>query len=124
MGRSRAFVNSIFGRLILFGYTWALIHHMLGGIRHLIWDTGHGFAAAASANGSRSRPLVGSVALTLVLLDRWLLRGRSLAMSEAPSCAPRSRACAGSARPDPAPSISGGSGSRRSPTCRSPSPSW
>jgi len=21
---------------------WALIHHMLGGIRHLIWDTGHG----------------------------------------------------------------------------------
>jgi succinate dehydrogenase / fumarate reductase cytochrome b subunit len=37
-----AFVNSAFGRLILFGYTWALIHHMLGGIRHLIWDTGHG----------------------------------------------------------------------------------
>ncbi len=29
--------------LILFGYTWALIHHMLGGIRHLIWDTGRGF---------------------------------------------------------------------------------
>ncbi len=32
-----------FGRLILFGYTWALIHHMLGGIRHLIWDAGYGF---------------------------------------------------------------------------------
>lgn len=28
------------GLLILFGYTWALLHHMLGGIRHLIWDTG------------------------------------------------------------------------------------
>jgi succinate dehydrogenase / fumarate reductase, cytochrome b subunit len=37
------FINSIFGRVILFGYTWALIHHMLGGIRHLIWDTGRGF---------------------------------------------------------------------------------
>ena len=31
--------RSLLGRLILFGYTWALIHHMLGGIRHLIWDT-------------------------------------------------------------------------------------
>ena len=31
------------GRLVLFGYTWALLHHMIGGIRHMIWDTGHGF---------------------------------------------------------------------------------
>jgi succinate dehydrogenase / fumarate reductase cytochrome b subunit len=37
------FIGSAFGRLILFGYTWALIHHMLGGIRHLIWDIGYGF---------------------------------------------------------------------------------
>ena len=41
------FVNGLFGtllgRLVLFGYTWALLHHMLGGIRHLIWDTGRGF---------------------------------------------------------------------------------
>ena len=38
------FVNGLFGsfigRLVLFGYTWALIHHMLGGIRHFVWDTG------------------------------------------------------------------------------------
>jgi succinate dehydrogenase / fumarate reductase, cytochrome b subunit len=31
------------GKLVLLGYTWALMHHMLGGIRHLIWDTGRGF---------------------------------------------------------------------------------
>ena len=31
------------GKLVLLGYTWALMHHMLGGIRHLIWDTGLGF---------------------------------------------------------------------------------
>jgi succinate dehydrogenase / fumarate reductase, cytochrome b subunit len=40
----------IFGKpivlLILFGYTWALFHHMIGGIRHLIWDTGRGFDIA------------------------------------------------------------------------------
>src|SRR6266705_1951125 len=38
----QGFMGSLVGRLILFGYTWALLHHMLGGIRHLIWDTGHG----------------------------------------------------------------------------------
>ena len=38
------FVNGLFGslvgRLILFGYTWALMHHMLGGLKHLVQDTG------------------------------------------------------------------------------------
>lgn len=37
-----ALFGSILGRLVLIGYTWALLHHMLGGIRHLIWDTGRG----------------------------------------------------------------------------------
>ena len=62
----QAFAGSWIGRLILFGYTWALIHHMLGGIRHLIWDTGRGFGPAerewlALAN------LIGSIGLTLVI---------------------------------------------------------
>jgi succinate dehydrogenase / fumarate reductase, cytochrome b subunit len=61
-----SFMNSFVGRIILFGYTWALMHHMLGGIRHLIWDTGRGFGpherewlAVAS--------VVGSVSLTIVI---------------------------------------------------------
>ena len=37
------FFGSFFGRLVLLGYTWALLHHMFGGIRHFIWDTGSGF---------------------------------------------------------------------------------
>jgi succinate dehydrogenase / fumarate reductase, cytochrome b subunit len=37
-----AFLNSILGRLILFGFTWALLHHMLGGVRHFVWDAGYG----------------------------------------------------------------------------------
>lgn len=32
------------GLLILFGYTWALIHHGLGGLRHFIWDFGFGYS--------------------------------------------------------------------------------
>ena len=61
-----SFMGSFFGRFILFGYTWALIHHMLGGIRHLIWDTGRGFGPQerewlAAAN------LIGSIGLTIVI---------------------------------------------------------
>jgi succinate dehydrogenase / fumarate reductase cytochrome b subunit len=37
-----AFLTSILGRLILFGFSWALFHHALGGVRHFIWDAGHG----------------------------------------------------------------------------------
>lgn len=37
------FFGSPLGLLIMFGYTWALMHHLLGGIRHLVWDTGRGF---------------------------------------------------------------------------------
>ena len=32
--------GSFLGRLVLFGYTWALVQHMLGGLKHLVWDTG------------------------------------------------------------------------------------
>jgi succinate dehydrogenase / fumarate reductase cytochrome b subunit len=39
-----ATVNGLFGswigQIVLFGYTWSLFHHMLGGLRHFVWDTG------------------------------------------------------------------------------------
>ncbi|MGO4684241.1 succinate dehydrogenase, cytochrome b556 subunit [Hyphomicrobium sp. 2TAF46] len=31
------------GKVVLLGYTWVLMHHMVGGLRHFIWDTGHGY---------------------------------------------------------------------------------
>jgi succinate dehydrogenase / fumarate reductase, cytochrome b subunit len=34
------FMGSILGRLILFGFTWALFTHLLGGVRHMIQDSG------------------------------------------------------------------------------------
>ena len=36
------FLGSIFGRLLLLGWTWALFFHLGNGIRHLVWDTAHG----------------------------------------------------------------------------------
>ena len=38
-----AFLATPVGLIVLFGFTWSVIHHMLGGMRHFIWDFGCGF---------------------------------------------------------------------------------
>jgi len=60
------FMSSLIGRLILFGYTWALLHHLLGGVRHLIWDTIHGLEAPEREMLTLAS-LVGSIIFTLLL---------------------------------------------------------
>lgn len=60
------FVSSWLGRLVLFGYTWTLIHHMLGGIRHFIWDTGRMFSRPALEISAWAM-LISSVGLTWVV---------------------------------------------------------
>lgn len=55
-----------FGRLVLFGMTWALIHHMLGGLRHFVWDMGHGFALNKVEWLVRLN-LIGSVVITILI---------------------------------------------------------
>lgn len=39
----QGFAGSIFGQLVLFGWTVALFYHLFCGLRHLAWDAGHGF---------------------------------------------------------------------------------
>ncbi len=63
---ANGFLGSWFGLLILFGFTWALLHHLLGGIRHLIWDVGAGYSYQARNNLSWAT-LIGSVVLTLAV---------------------------------------------------------
>jgi succinate dehydrogenase / fumarate reductase cytochrome b subunit len=59
-------LSTLLGRLVLLGYSWALIHHALGGIRHLIWDTLHGLEPNDREWLARAT-LVGSLGLTAVL---------------------------------------------------------
>jgi len=40
---ARACIGSWFGRLLLFGWSYALFYHLFNGIRHLGWDLGLGF---------------------------------------------------------------------------------
>jgi succinate dehydrogenase / fumarate reductase cytochrome b subunit len=67
--RQFAMVNDLFGhpigKLILFGYTWAVFHHMLGGLRHFVWDTGRGFEIW-QVNLLSWLTIIGSISLTLV----------------------------------------------------------
>ena len=58
--------GSFIGRLVLFGYTWALFHHMLGGIRHFIWDTGRGFDLPTVELLARVT-IIGSLTLTVAV---------------------------------------------------------
>jgi len=58
-----AFIGSPLGLIILVGFTWSVMHHMLGGIRHFIWDTGHGFSLP-TVRALSWATLFGSVTLT------------------------------------------------------------
>ena len=62
----QAALGSPLGLLILLGLTWALIHHGLGGVRHLVWDTGWGLDPVWRERLTLAT-LIGSVTLTIVV---------------------------------------------------------
>lgn len=64
-----AFLGSWFGRIILLGFTWALIHHMLGGIKHLVQDTGRAMDKHFTTRMARLH-IPASIILTVLV---WLL---------------------------------------------------
>lgn len=74
-----AFVDQIFGswfgRLVLFGYTWALMQHMLGGIRHLIWDTGAGLEKDTASRLAWASTAGALVLTILVWVAGYMARG-------------------------------------------------
>jgi succinate dehydrogenase / fumarate reductase, cytochrome b subunit len=54
------------GLVFLFGYTWALMHHMLGGVRHFVWDAGYGFEREQRLSMARFT-LLASVLVTIII---------------------------------------------------------
>lgn len=61
------FLGSWIGTALMIVMSWALFHHALGGIRHFIWDSGHGFGRTRNLLAWGS--LCASVLLTAIL---WL----------------------------------------------------
>ena len=68
------FMASLLGRLILFGYTWALMHHMLGGVRHLTWDTGFGFEPGTRMTMARMTAILSPILTVLIWIVAYLWR--------------------------------------------------
>jgi succinate dehydrogenase cytochrome b subunit len=60
-----AFLTSWFGRLVMFGFTWAIFYHLCNGIRHLFWDAGKGFELPTMRKTGMAA-IVASVVLTLL----------------------------------------------------------
>ena len=58
--------SSIIGRIVLFLFTWSLVHHMLGGMRHLVWDTGRALDKT-SIEVLAWATIIGSTLLTVLL---------------------------------------------------------
>lgn len=52
------------GQLVIFGFVWSISFHLLSGIRHLVWDIGHGFNPK-TANRISVLIILGSVALAV-----------------------------------------------------------
>ena len=62
---AQGLIGSIIGRLMLFGWTFALFYHLCNGIRHLCWDAGWGY----ELNTARNSGLLvfgSSILLTLI----------------------------------------------------------
>ncbi len=59
--------TSWLGKLVWLGTIWALWYHLLGGLRHLIFDAGHGLELK-QAEMTGWGAIIGSVVLTLVTI--------------------------------------------------------
>ena len=55
--------NTLVGKLLLIGWSWAFFYHLSNGIRHLVWDSGRGFEKS-QATVSAWFVIIGSLVLT------------------------------------------------------------
>lgn len=61
-----ACAGSLLGKLVLFGFSWALAYHLINGVRHLAQDAGHGFEIKDFIRNSWIS-FIGSVVLVVVV---------------------------------------------------------
>lgn len=66
--------GSWFGKIVLFGYTFALLHHMVGGLRHFVWDLGYGFDPQTRTNLAKYSVFVSGGLTMLVWIVALALR--------------------------------------------------
>ena len=68
-----AVLGSVPGKVVLFGLTFGFFFHLAAGVRHLVWDFGHGFAPrTASATAWLA---IGFALVAAVAVWAWVLVG-------------------------------------------------
>jgi len=55
-----------YGKLFLFGWTWAFAYHLLNGIRHIVQDFAHGYSIGAFVRNSWLS-IIGSLVITAIV---------------------------------------------------------
>jgi succinate dehydrogenase / fumarate reductase cytochrome b subunit len=69
---AQSIMASLPGKAVLLAYTWVLVHHALGGVRHLVWDTGRGFEIP-TVERTAQLTLAGSIVITILIwIVAWL----------------------------------------------------
>lgn len=68
------FFGTPIGLVVLFAYTWTLMHHMLGGVRHLVWDTGIGFEPGTRIAMARYTLVASSILTVLIWIVAFVMR--------------------------------------------------
>jgi len=68
------FFGSWFGRLVLFGYTLALIHHALGGLKHLVQDTGRALDKDLTTKMAKAQPVLSIIITVLIWFAAYAVR--------------------------------------------------
>jgi succinate dehydrogenase / fumarate reductase cytochrome b subunit len=66
--------GSLIGRLIMFLYSFALLHHMVGGLRHFVWDMGHGYDPQTRMNMAKYSVFVSGGLTLLVWIVAFVVR--------------------------------------------------
>jgi succinate dehydrogenase / fumarate reductase cytochrome b subunit len=72
----KAVLGSPLGKVLLFGMSLSLFYHLANGIRHVVWDLGHGLDVK-SANASAALVLAFAVAATVAV---WVIAGMTGAL--------------------------------------------
>ncbi len=58
-------IGTWIGKLVILGITWALFHHLLGGLRHFLWDMVKGFEVK-TVDKLATITLLGGIVLTII----------------------------------------------------------
>lgn len=71
----QAFLGSLIGQLVLWGFTFAVFYHLGNGVRHLAWDFGWGFEMAQLRASGIAMVVFAIVATLVTLLAGYALAG-------------------------------------------------